>query len=107
MWLFLLGEPMNTNYKYPNLVKKFLALPIRRAKLVTIYALQREENFIMESQDAEQIARWFKGLEKLHKSIADNDNAWTNEKLLQTISEYEDDPSIALKEIDFNYEESR
>ena len=98
---------MNTNYKYPNLVKKFLALPIRRAKLVTIYALQREENFIMETRDAEQIARWFKGLEKLHKSIADNDNAWTNEKLLQTISEYEDDPSIALKEIDFNYEESQ
>jgi hypothetical protein len=31
----------------------------------------------------------------------------TNEKLLQTISEYEDDPSIALKEIDFNYEENQ
>jgi hypothetical protein len=93
---------MNTNYKYPNLVTKFLALPIRRAKLVTIYVLQREENFIMETRDAEQIARWFKSLEKLLY-----DNAMTNEKLLQTISEYEDDPSIALKEIDFNYEENQ
>jgi hypothetical protein len=98
---------MNTNYKYPNLVTKFLALPIRRAKLVTIYALQREENFIMESRDAEQIATWYNTLEKIVYNVASDDNPSTNLELLQTISEYEDDPSIALKHIGFDEKESQ
>ena len=38
---------MNTNYAYPELVKRFLALPIRRAKLITICALDYQEVYVM------------------------------------------------------------
>lgn len=98
---------MNTNHQYPNLVTKFLTLPIREAKLITICALDYQEVYVLGTGNAGEIATWYNTLKKIEDNVASDDNPLTNLELLQTISEYEDDPSIALKEIDFNYEENQ
>ena len=98
---------MNTNYAYPELVKRFLALPIRRAKLITICALDYQEVYVIGTGDVKEIATWYNTLKKIEDNVASDENPWTNLELLQTISEYEDDPSIALKHIGFDEEESQ
>jgi hypothetical protein len=98
---------MNTIYEYPNAITKFFNLPIRQAKLITIYALQYEKSYVMATRDADQIAMWFNSLERIQESVASSDNAWTHKELLQTLSEYENDPSFLLMEIVFDYKENQ
>jgi hypothetical protein len=98
---------MNTNHQYPNLVTKFFTLPIREAKLITICALDYQEVYVLGTGNAGEIATWYNTLKKIEDNVASDDNPLTNLELLQTISEYEDDPSIALKHIGFDEEESQ
>jgi len=98
---------MNADYQYPDLVTKFLALPIKRAKLVTLYALQSEEGFIKQLNSIESSAHWYNTLEKLYEDVDYQGNAWDNRELLRIVSEFEDDPSIKLNDVGFDEEESQ
>ena len=92
-------------YEYPELIEKFMALPLKRAKQVAIDTLQSQQTFLFDTEDPDYIDEWQEEcqdeIEYLIEELEYLDKSWTHEELLETISKFEEDPSVALYIIDF------
>jgi len=88
-------------HEYPELIEKFMALPLKRAKQVAIDTLQAQQTIVFDMEDPDYIDEWQDELEYLTEELEYLDKSWTHEELLEQISKFEDDPSVALYIIDF------
>ena len=88
-------------YEYPELTEKFMALPLERAKRVALDTLQSQQTIVFDTEDPDYIDEWQDELDYLIEELESLDKSWTHEELLETISKFEEDPSVALSIIDF------
>ena len=88
-------------YEYPELIEKFKALPLKRAKQVAIDTLQSQQTIVFDTEDPDYIDEWQDELEYLTEELEYLDKSWTHQELLEQMSKFEDDPSVALYCIDF------
>ena len=45
-------------YEYPELIEKFMALPLERAKRVALDTLQSQQTIVFDTEDPDYIAEW-------------------------------------------------